>query len=275
MMREGRTQAFGIVFGSGRPAASFGGDCLARQCESLMTRFLGAVAVSKSSSSSLCGTGVFFALLGRSGLAPTDFPRSCTGFQLGLSSRGFDLGVMDGLGEAASLVEVSGADAPASSLLATSGSTSCCQRFILSRTLAGLLMPMALAKSLPSMAACLSVAPIFLPGVPFLFCPAVFSGSLGRGDAGIESQCHWSCGQASRGRSGCRCANPCVLVFWCSAWLWLTGRFQSYAEAASACVDTVTEGRNNANSECIGEWVVKAVTPSEGNVECSAGRANC
>lgn len=212
MILEGRTQAFGIVFGCGRPAASFGGDCLARQCESLMTRFLGAVAVRRSSSSSLWGTGVFFALPGRSGLAPTDFPRSCVGFQLGLSSWGLDFGVVGGLGEAAGLVEGSGADAPVSPLLAASGSTSCCQRFILSRTLAGLLMPMALAKSLPSMAACLSVAPIFLPGVPFLFCPAVCSGSLGRGEAGIESQCHWSSGQASRGRSGFRWADPCVLV---------------------------------------------------------------
>ena len=105
MMREGRTQAFGIVFGRGRPAASFGGDCLARQCESLMTRFLGAVAVSRSSSSSLWGTGVFFALPGRSGLAPTDFPRSCTGFQLGLSSWGFVFGVVSGLGEAHRLAD--------------------------------------------------------------------------------------------------------------------------------------------------------------------------
>jgi hypothetical protein len=130
----------------------------------------------------------------------------------------------------------------------------------LSRTLAGLLMPMALAKSLPSMAACLSVAPIFLPGVPFLFCPAVFSGSLGRGEAGIESQCHWSCGQASPGTEWLSVRGSegvCVLVFWCSVSSRLTGRFQSYAGAASACVEAAAEGRggarNNADSECISE----------------------
>jgi len=247
MILEGRTQALGIVLGCGRPAASFGGDILARQCESLMTRFLGAVAVSRSSSSSLWGTGVFFALPGRSGLAPTDFPRSCVGFQLGLSSCAFDLGVVAGLGEAAGLVDVSEADAPAPSLLAASGSTSCCQRFILSRTLAGLLMPMALAKSLPSMAACLSVAPIFLPGVPFLCCPAVLSGSLGRGEAGIESQCHWSCGQTSRGRGGLRRAGASVVVF-CEGVA--DGPFP---ELRRTCLCAGGCGINDFDSECIGE----------------------
>lgn len=97
MIFEGRTQALAMIFGWGRPAASLGAGCLLRQCESLMTRFLGAVAVRTSSSSSLWGMGVFFPLPGRSGLAPTDLPRSCEGFQFGLSSRVFALGVVTGV----------------------------------------------------------------------------------------------------------------------------------------------------------------------------------
>jgi hypothetical protein len=153
--------------------------------------------------------GVFFALLlllGRSGLAPKDFLAWWVGFQFGLSSMGRALGV-EGADLGAGL-GASGGDAPASSAsasasagsLAASGSTALCQRFILSRTLAGLLMPIAFAKPLPSKAFCLSVAPIFLPAVPFLFCPAEFSGSLGAGEAGIESRGHWSWRQASQGR---------------------------------------------------------------------------
>ena len=94
MIFEGRTQALGIVLGWGRPVFSLGRSCLLRQWESLMTRFLGAVAVRRSSSSSLWGMGVFFAEPGRSGLAPTDLPRSWAGFQFGLSSSGFALGVV-------------------------------------------------------------------------------------------------------------------------------------------------------------------------------------
>ena len=213
--REGRTQALGMVLGAGR-AVSLGGDSFWRQCESLMTRFLGAVAVSRSSSRGLCVTGAFFALSGRSGLASIDFFAACAGFQLGLSSIGFVLGVVGGCGAdkaggggvvlgtscdvdaGADLVVFS--DAPALSALVVSGSTSCCQRLILSRTLAGLLMPMALPKSAPFMLLSAAGAPFFLPGVPFFLTPAGGSGSLGSGEAGIESRGHWSWRQALRWR---------------------------------------------------------------------------
>ena len=210
---EGRTQAFGIVLGAGRPE-SLGGDCLLRQRESLMTRFLGAVATWTSSSSLLWTTGVCFALLGRSGLTSIDFLGVCfsVGVQLGLSSRGFAFGVEGGFGEGAGLsTGVSGGsdDVAAAAAAAVSvptgsgsGSTSCCHRLILSRTLAGLFMPIALAKSLPFMLVCLSVAPS-LPGVPCFVGTAGWSASLG-----IESRNHWHWWWASR-RSGV--ARRCVL----------------------------------------------------------------
>jgi hypothetical protein len=193
---EGRTQALGIVFGAGR-ALSFGGDCLLRQCESLMTRFLGAVATRTSSSSLLCATAVFLGLVDRSGLTSTDFLGVCAGFQFGLSSMGFVFGVV-GFGEGADGVAgaVFGlciADGPAFSAPgAASGSTSCCHRLILSFTLAGLLMPIAFAKSGPFMFVWPSLAPFFLPGVPFLF-----SGSTGSGET-MRSRRHLGCGLRRR-----------------------------------------------------------------------------
>lgn len=211
MIFEGRTQALGIVLGGGRPV-SFGGDCFWRQCESLMTRFLGAVAVSTSSSSGLWATGVLTALWGRSGLLSTDFLAVCEGFQLGLSSSGLFWGVVGGLGEAVAgsgggvdaAEAVEAVDAPG-----VAGSTSTCHRLILSRTLAGLFMPMAFAKSFPFIVlVVLSGAPLVCwPALPFFFCPAGVSGSVGSGEAGIESRSHWSW----RGRGRRRCV-LCVLV---------------------------------------------------------------
>ena len=249
---EGRTQALGIVLGAGR-ALSFGGDCLLRQCESLMTRFFGAVAVSKSSSRTLWATGVFFALLGRSGLASTDFFGVCFGVQSGFSSNGFALGVACGFGEGAGLLTLlllllSDADAPGFAAPTTSGSTSCCHLLILSRTLAGLFMPIAFAKSFPFMLVCLSVAPVFLPGVPFFFNAAVSSASLGSGEAGIESCGHWS----SPGASWCRA------VFdsgFCCCGPFGVRRAVATAErprSRSASAD-VGDGSRVVASECIGE----------------------
>lgn len=204
---EGRTQALGMVLGGGR-AVSFGGDCLLRQRESLTTRFLGAVAT-RTSSSSLFATGVFLGLVDRSGLTSADFLGVCAGFQLGLSSMGFTLGVI-GFGESAEGVAgavfgLSVADRPAfSAPPAASGSTSCCHRLILSLTLAGLLMPIAFAKSGPFMFVWPSWAPFFLPGVPFLF-----SGSVGSGET-MRSRRHLGCSRRRRDRVvrfqlGCCC----------------------------------------------------------------------
>lgn len=187
----GRTQALGIVLGAGR-ALSFGGDCLLRQRESLTTRFLGVVAASTSSSRTLCtmgATGVFLGLVERSRAASTDLLCVWAGFQFGLlSSVAFVLGVVGGLGEGGAGFGGLSEDAPATA----SGSTSCCQRLILSFTLAGLLMPIAFAKSGPFMLLVApSLAPFFLPGGPFL-CAAGVSGSLGSGET-IKSRRHWDC----------------------------------------------------------------------------------
>jgi hypothetical protein len=228
---EGRTQALGMVFGAGR-ALSLGGDVLLRQWESLMTRFLGAVATRTSSSSLLCatGAGVFCGLVDRAGLTSTDFRGVWAGFQLGLSSvRGLALGVVGGFGEegegegAAAAGRSAGAGAGGgvgvvvvaeaglglvSDAPGLSGSTSCCQRLILSRTLAGLLMPIAFAKSGPFMLVGLSGAPFFLwPGVPFL-CPGGFSASLGSGET-MRSRRHWDCGWGCRRDLGLRFASGC------------------------------------------------------------------
>ena len=201
----GRTQAVGSGFGEGRVVASLGGDFLLRQCESLTTRFLGAVAICTSSSSSL-RTGAFFALLGVTGALSIDFVGTCEGRRSGFSSSGFVLGVDGSLGEdtdgrdagagagagagadtAAGFWSPSDTDSTAFSAPASSSWTSACHFRILSRTLAGLLMPMALPKSAPFMGACLSGPALGFKGVASFFWRAEPRGLSGEGEAGIRT----------------------------------------------------------------------------------------
>jgi hypothetical protein len=145
---RGRTQAVGSGFGEVFLFGSFWGDLL-RQCESLMTRFLGAVATCTSSSILLC-TGGCFALLGRSGKTASTILGIgvAAGFGLGLSSTGRAFGVEGSLGEGAAFASLSDAEHTALSAPASASSSSC-HFLILSLTLAGRSIPIAFPKSLP------------------------------------------------------------------------------------------------------------------------------
>jgi hypothetical protein len=204
-MREGRTHALGMVLGAGR-VVSFCGDVFARQCESLTTRFLGATALCTSSSSSFFSG---FASSGRSGLRSVDLLSAWAGFQFGLSvilgvvgcDLGFDLGAT-GLGSASRSTPSPPSSAPA---MAASAPPSCCQRLILSRTLAGLLMPMAFAKSLPFMP-----SPFFLLDDAFFFGLAASSAAAGMGKAPGG---HWRCRRSCRVQGGAWQVQVQVQVF--------------------------------------------------------------
>jgi hypothetical protein len=146
----GRTQAVGSCLGDVffvGLVGFLGGELLLRQCESLTTRFLGAVATSTSSSRGLWAGGGFFELFGRSGVASADLGGATAGFGLGLSWGAFSCGVEGGLGDGGGL-DCAGSEATSG---AASGSAlrSTCHFLILSFTLAGLSIPIALPKSAP------------------------------------------------------------------------------------------------------------------------------
>lgn len=187
----GRTQAVGSAFGDVVLVASFSfaGDAfLLRQCESLTTRFLGAVATCTSSSSLLCTGGFFalFALFGRSGGFSADFDGVCVGFGLDLSPSGFALGVEGGFGDGAGLSSLSGGGTTSFSAPGSASSSSC-HFLILSFTLAGLSILMALPKSAPFIAllfaAGFGLASFFWQSEWLLCC----------GDSEVDRQCagHW------------------------------------------------------------------------------------